>query len=181
MVAQKGNIVKVEYEGRLEDGTVFDSTAKHGGEPLEFILQAGQMIKGFDNAVAGMEVGEEKEVTLQPEDAYGERNPEYVIRVPKENFPAEAKEGMMIGLPMPNGQQAPAVIAKIEDTEVTLDLNAPMAGKVLIFKIKLVEVVEGDHTPKVHECGCGDEACGENCACESEEDKSEEEAAPAAQ
>lgn len=163
MEAQKGNIVKVEYEGRLEDGSVFDSTEKHGGEPLEFILGAGQMIRGFDSAVNGMKVGDEKEVTLQPEDAYGEHNPQYVIEVPKQNFPEEAKEGMMIGLPMPNGAQAPAVIKKIGEETVTLDLNSPMAGKVLIFKIKLVDLVEGDHTPEMPEHGCG-----ENCGCEEE-------------
>ena len=116
------------------------------------------MIKGFDEAVSGMKVGEEKEVTLQPEDAYGQHNPEYVIKVPKQNFPAEAKEGMMIGLPMPNGQQAPAVIKEIGETEVTLDLNAPMAGKVLIFKIKMVEIVEGDHSAQMAH-GC----CGGSC------------------
>jgi FKBP-type peptidyl-prolyl cis-trans isomerase 2 len=139
MEIKEGSKIKVEYEGRFEDGTVFDASEKHG-QPLEFEAGAGMVVPGFDKAVIGMKVGEEKEIKLQPEEAYGQPNPQAVQKVPKEKFPAEAKEGMMIGIPLPNGQQIPAKIQKIEEKEVTLDMNHPMAGKVLIFKIKIVSV-----------------------------------------
>jgi len=139
MVVEKGNTIKVDYTGSFEDGEVFDASEKHG-EPLEFKAGEGMVVPGFDAAVIGMEVGEEKSVTLKPEEAYGEKHPNAVQIVPKDKFPAEAKEGMMIGVPLPNGQQIPAKITKIDDKEVTIDMNHPMAGKVLVFKIKIVSI-----------------------------------------
>lgn len=158
MVVEKGSKIKVDYEGRFEDGEVFDASSKHG-QPLEFVAGSGMVVSGFDNAVIGMDVGEEKEVTLKPEEAYGEVHEQAVQKVPKKNFPAEAKEGMMVGVPMPNGQQIPAKIVKIGDDEVTLDMNHPMAGKTLVFKIKVVEV--GEKVDLDKECS-GD--CG-GCSC----------------
>jgi peptidylprolyl isomerase len=141
MAVEKGNTIKVEYTGSFEDGEVFDASEKHG-EPLEFKAGEGMVVPGFDNAVIGMSVGEEKTVTLSPEDAYGEPNANAIQAVPKESFPKEAEVGMMIGVPLPNGQQVPAKITKITDTEVTIDMNHPMAGKVLVFKIKVVEILK---------------------------------------
>jgi FKBP-type peptidyl-prolyl cis-trans isomerase 2 len=186
-----GNKVKVEYEGRFPTGEVFDSTEKHGGEPLEFIVGSGMLVSGFEKAVEGMAEGEEKEVILEPKDAYGDVNPQALQKVPKDRFPPEAKEGMMIGIPTPMGQ-IPATIAKIEDDGVTIDMNHPMAGKTLVFKIKVVSFEEGDFLTEMrkaqeeqmkamqamqqgHACGCGDgscssedkdSSCGEGaCAC----------------
>ena len=139
MVVEKGNKIKVEYTGSFESGEVFDASEKHG-QPLEFEAGAGMVVPGFDAAVIGMNVGEEKEVTLKPEEAYGMPNEQAVQKVPKDKFPAEAKEGMMIGVPLPNGQQIPAKIVKIGEKEATLDMNHPMAGKTLIFKIKILEI-----------------------------------------
>ena len=139
MVVKKGDKIKVDYEGRFESGEVFDASEKHG-QPLEFEAGKGMVVPGFDAAVIGMDVGEEKTVTLKPEEAYGMPNDKAVQKVPKDKFPAEAKEGMMIGVPLPNGQQMPAKIVKIDDKEVTIDMNHPMAGKVLVFKIKIVEI-----------------------------------------
>jgi len=140
MVVEKGNKIKVEYEGSFESGEVFDASERHG-KPLEFEAGAGMVVPGFDNAVIGMDVNEEKTVTLKPEEAYGPRNDQAIQKVPKDKFPAEAKEGMMIGVPLPNGQQIPAKIEKIDEKEVTIDMNHPMAGKTLIFKIKIVEIL----------------------------------------
>ena len=139
MVVEKGNKIKVEYTGSFENGEVFDASEKHG-EPLEFEAGDGMVVPGFDNAVIGMDVGEEKEVTLKPEEAYGMPNEQAIQKVPKDKFPAEAEEGMMIGVPLPNGQQVPAKITKITDKEVTIDMNHPMAGKTLVFKIKIVSI-----------------------------------------
>ncbi len=140
MVVKKSDKIKVEYTGSFESGEVFDASEKHG-KPLEFEAGAGMVVPGFDAAVIGMEKDEEKTVTLKPEEAYGPRNDQAIQKVPKDKFPAEAKEGMMIGVPLPNGQQIPAKIVKIDDKEVTIDMNHPMAGKTLIFKIKIVEVL----------------------------------------
>ena len=139
MTIKKGDKVKVEYTGTLEDGTVFDSSEKHG-QPLEFEAGAGMVIKGFDQAVIGMKKGEEKEVTIKPEDAYGPVNPQMVQKIPKEKLPEGQKyeAGMMLMMQLQTGQQLPVKIVEVGKTEVTLDLNHPLAGKTLKFKIKIV-------------------------------------------
>lgn len=140
MEVKKGNKVKVEYEGKLDDGTVFDSSKKHG-QPLEFEAGAGKVIPGFDNAVIGMKEGDEKTVKIEVNDAYGERKEELVKEVPKEQMPeGDLQVGMMIGVGLPNGQQVPATISEVGDKSVTLDLNHPLAGKNLTFEIKVVEI-----------------------------------------
>ena len=144
MPVKKGDSVKIDYTGTLEDGTVFDASEKHG-KPLEFSVGSGMVIKGFDDAVMGMEKGQEKEVTIQPADAYGDIKPDMMKKVPREQLPKEQepKAGMMLVIGLPDGQQIPAKIAEVTDKEVTLDLNHPLAGKVLKFKIKVVEVGKG--------------------------------------
>jgi peptidylprolyl isomerase len=140
MAVKKGDTVKVEYEGKLDDGTVFDSSKKHG-QPLEFEAGAGKVIPGFDNAVIGMEEGEEKTVKIDVKDAYGERNDQLVKEVPRTQMPeGDIKEGMMLGVGLPNGQQVPATISKVEAETVTLDLNHPLAGKNLTFEIKVIGI-----------------------------------------
>ena len=141
MVVKKGDKIKVEYTGSFESGEVFDASEKHG-KPLEFEAGVGMVVPGFDAGVIGMDVGEGKTITLKPEEAYGMPNEQAIQKVPKDKFPAEAKEGMMIGVPLPNGQQMPAKITKIDDNEVTIDMNHPMAGKTLVFKIKIVEILK---------------------------------------
>ena len=142
-IVKKGDKVTVHYTGTLEDGTVFDSSDKHEA-PLEFIVGGGQLIKGFDDAVVGMKLDEEKEIKIPPEEAYGEYNPEYVKEMPKEVFPKEQEiqEGMMFLLNLPNGRQVPVRISEVTEDTVTVDLNPPLAGKTLIFKIKILEIEE---------------------------------------
>jgi len=139
MVVKKGDKVKVEYEGKLDDGTVFDSSEKQG-KPLEFEVGAGQMIKGFDAAVDGMDLNEEKEIVLKPEQAYGERNEEAIQKIPRDKLPAEAKVGGMLVAKLPNGGQMAATIKEMDDKEATVDMNHPMAGKTLHFKVKVVGI-----------------------------------------
>ncbi|MBW3018637.1 peptidylprolyl isomerase [Candidatus Woesearchaeota archaeon] len=140
MKAEKGDWVKVEYEGKLEDGTVFDSSKQHG-EPLHFEVGSKMMIKGFDEAVEGMEKGQEKEFTLEPADAYGERIDEMVRDFPKEKMPeGDIKPGVMLTLVHPSGQQILAKVVEVKDDAVKLDLNHPLAGKKLKFWIKVVDV-----------------------------------------
>jgi FKBP-type peptidyl-prolyl cis-trans isomerase 2 len=141
MTVKKGDKVKVEYTGTLEDGEVFDASEKHG-KPLEFEVGAGQMIPGFDSAVEGMSLNEEKEITLQPDEAYGQPNPQMLQKVSKDKLPSgqDPAVGMVLGVGLPNGQQMPAKITEVTEKEVTIDLNHPLAGKTLKFKIKVVGV-----------------------------------------
>ena len=137
--AKEGSTVSVEFEGKLEDGTVFDKTK--AGEPLVFTIGEHRIIPAFEKAVEGMEVGEEKEIHLEPKDAFGERREELVIGVPKKNFPQgmELKEGSLIKVGLPNGMQAPAKVVKVTEEVVVLDMNHPLAGKKVTFKIKLLD------------------------------------------
>ena len=137
--AEKGKIAEVEYEGKFDDGTVFDTSA--GKQPLKFAVGAGEVIKGFDEAVEGMKVGEEKEIKLEPKEAYGDINPNLVKSFPKDKFPQdkELTPGMIAMMTTPMGQ-VPATIKEVKEAEVILDLNHPLAGKNLNFKIKLLSL-----------------------------------------
>jgi len=140
MAIKKGDKIKVEYTGTLEDGTVFDSSEK-AGHPLEFEVGDGKIIKGFDQAVIGMEKGQEKEITVKPAEGYGDPNPELLKKFPKEKLPKdpEPKQGMYLTLSTQDGKQIPARIKEVGDNDVTIDLNHPLAGKTLKFKIKILE------------------------------------------
>ena len=141
MVVKKGDKIKVEYEGTLDDGTVFDSST-HGdhSHPIEFEVGSGQVIPGFDKAVIGLKKGEEKTIKLKPSEAYGQPKPEMIKKLPKDKLPPEVKKGMMLGMQIPNGPTIPARVTEVGDKEVTLDLNHPLAGKVLNFKLKVIEI-----------------------------------------
>ena len=138
MPVKQGDKVKVEYEGTFDDGTVFDSSKNHG--PLEFEAGTGKVIPGFDQAIIGMEVGQEKTIKIAPKDGYGERNEQLIKNLPKDNMPANIEPGVGVALSLPDGRQIPATVVQITDTEVTVDLNHPLAGKVLNFKLKVVSI-----------------------------------------
>ena len=143
MVIKKGDLIAVNYEGRFEDGEVFDSSSREGHEhPLEFTAGIGQVVQGFDKAVLGMEKGQEKEFTLKPEEAYGEYNPQLQQKVRRDQLPndQEPEVGMTIIAKTPDGSQFPIQITAVEKDEITLDMNHPLAGKTLIFKIKILDV-----------------------------------------
>jgi peptidylprolyl isomerase len=141
MAIKKGDKVKVNYTGTLDDGTVFDSST-HGDHehPIEFTVGNGELIKGFDDGVIGMKKGDEKTIKIEPANAYGEHQPDLVKKFPRANMPPEAKVGMILGLKTQDGHQFPATITAMDDKEVSLDLNHPLAGKRLTFKISVVEV-----------------------------------------
>lgn len=138
--AHTGDLVSVHYTGKLEDGTVFDSSRE--GEPLEFKLGSGAVIEGFDQAVSGMEVGQSREVKIAPDDAYGPRREEMQLQVPRAQLPdgLDPEEGEMLGIQVAPGQQAVARITSVSDDAVTLDLNHPLAGQSLVFDIELVGI-----------------------------------------
>jgi peptidylprolyl isomerase len=143
MAIKNGDKIKMEYEGTLEDGTVFDSSGRHKG-PLEFEVGAGKVIKGLEHAVIGMEKGEERQIKLQPQEAYGERNPKLFRKIPKDQLPRKVEElepGMLMVINLPSGLQVPARIVEVTDSDATIDLNHPLAGKTLNFKIKIVDIL----------------------------------------
>ncbi len=141
MPVKKGDKVKIEYEGTLDDGTVFDSSEKHG-QPLEFEIGSGQVIPGFENAIIGMEKGKEKKIKIKPEEAYGEYKEELKKDIPRSIFPKEMelKPGKVVGLQTSEGMKIGAVIKEVKKDDVVVDLNHPMAGKTLNFRIKVLEI-----------------------------------------
>ncbi len=138
---QNGNKVKVHYTGKLANGEQFDSSL--GREPLEFIVGAGEMIKGFDAAMPGMGPGEKKTVSILPKDAYGERSEEALIVFPRVNVPPDMplEIGMQLSLRNQEGQPFPVTIAEIKEDAIILDGNHILAGKELVFDIELVEII----------------------------------------
>ena len=138
--AKQGNSVKVHYTGKLDDGTVFDSSV--GREPLDFTVGARQLIAGFDEAVVGMAVGEKKTVRIAPEQAYGPHNPEMTLQVPRSQLPAEIQPelGMQLEASQEGGHSMVVTVVEVTDESVTFDANHPLAGKALTFEIEVVEL-----------------------------------------
>lgn len=135
-----GDTVKVHYTGTLEDGAVFDTSQER--EPLEFTIGRGQIIPGFEKAVIGMDEGDSATVDIPSDKAYGAVREDLIISVPKDQLPDEVEPqiGMQLQVNQPDGKPIPVRITEIEETELTLDANHPLAGKDLTFEIELVEV-----------------------------------------
>jgi len=138
MAVKAGEKVKVEYVGKLNNGTVFDKSEE--GKPLEFTVGEGKLIPDFERAVEGMNVGETKTITIPAEHAYGKRDETLVRRLQRSVFPdnINPEKGMAINLYLPNGAVLAATIVDITDNEVVVDLNHPLADKDLTFDIKVV-------------------------------------------
>jgi FKBP-type peptidyl-prolyl cis-trans isomerase 2 len=139
--AKAGDTVRVHYTGKLEDGSIFDSSQER--EPLEFTIGSGQVIPGFEAAVTGMATGESKSTTIPPEEAYGPRRQEMVAVVDREQLPddLEVNVGQRLQVQQPDGRQIVVSVADIAEKTVTLDANHELAGKTLTFDLELVEVV----------------------------------------
>ena len=139
--AKSGDTVKVHYTGKLEDGTVFDSS--EGKNPLEFTIAAGEVISGFEEAIVGMEVGETKTITVPSDKAYGPHKEDMVIVIELDKFPEniQPKVGQYLEVNQTNGQKFLVEVTDISEDKVTLDANHPLAGKDLTFEIQLVEIV----------------------------------------
>ena len=140
--AQSGDLVRIHYTGRLDDGRTFDTSRE--GEPLQFTLGDGAVIPGFEEAVVGMTPGETKTVSLAPEDAYGPHRPEMVQEVERGLLPAnmQLKPGLQLQAQSRDGEPLLLVVREVADDKVTLDANHPLAGERLTFDIELVELDE---------------------------------------
>jgi peptidylprolyl isomerase len=130
---QAGDRVFVDYTGRLENGTVFDSSI--GAAPIEFVAGRGQMIEGFENAVMDMRVGQEKTITLQPSEAYGDWSETNIIEVNRTLIPNNTQVGDVLY----SGSQQ-VVVLELKNQTAMLDFNHPLAGKVLVFDIKIIDI-----------------------------------------
>lgn len=137
-----GKTVRVHYRGTFNDGGQFDSSYDRG-EPLEFVCGAGMMIPGFDAAVVDMEVGQEIDVHLMPEEAYGQPNPEAVFSAEIAEVPGteDLSVGQQVYLTSDYGQPIPVKVTAKDDTTITFDANHELAGRELNFRIELVEVL----------------------------------------
>lgn len=139
--AKNGDTVKVHYTGKLEDGTVFDTSADH--DPLEFTIGEGQLIPGFEKAVVGMNPGESKTTEVSPDEGYGPHREDLVLDVAPDQFPEhlDPEVGQNLQLRQPDGQTVNVTVTDISGSSVTLDANHPLAGQDLTFDIQLVEIV----------------------------------------
>ncbi len=135
-----GDIVEIFFEGKLEDGTVFDKTDEK--EPLKIKIGEGKILPAVENTIKEMKVGESKEVVVEPEDAFGPYIDELVADIPRSAINPDLKLelGMVLIIKLPTGKRYPARVIDIKDDSVKIDLNHPLAGKRLIFLITLVKV-----------------------------------------
>jgi FKBP-type peptidyl-prolyl cis-trans isomerase 2 len=136
-----GDTVKVHYTGKLEDGSVFDSSESR--DPLEVTLGQGKLIPGFEHAVVGLEVGDKTTASIESTDAYGARREDLEVTIERNQLPEDIQPevGMQLQLNQPDGQPVPVQITKVEEESIIIDANHPLAGKDLIFDIELVEIV----------------------------------------
>lgn len=138
--AQTGDTVHIHYTGRLQDGTVFDTSQDR--DPLSFTLGEGEVIPGFEAAVAGMEPGESKVAEIPSTEAYGPRREELELSLPREQFPdgVDPEVGQQLQMRTAEGQTFPVTVTGATPDTVELDANHPLAGKDLTFDIQLVKV-----------------------------------------
>jgi peptidylprolyl isomerase len=137
--AKNGDTVSVHYKGTLDDGTVFDSS--EDGDPISFTLGSAEVIPGFETAIEGMSIGDEKTQRIESENAYGPRREELVFKVPREQLNGQEVEvGDMLRIGFPDGSSAAVQVSELDDASVTLDANHPLAGKDLTFELRLVAI-----------------------------------------
>ncbi len=136
---EAGKTVKVHYKGTLDDGSVFDSS--EGRDPIEFQMGSGSLIPGFEAAVAEMEIDETRSVTIPSAEAYGDMNEDMVGEIPRSNLPddIEPEVGMVLSMQSPDGEMPVRVVA-LDEENLTLDANHPLAGQNLTFELTLIEV-----------------------------------------
>lgn len=141
--AKEGDTVHIHYTGRLQDGTVFDTSRER--EPIEFEIGAQKVIPGFEKLVQGMEPGDTKTGTITPEDGYGPRRDDMVLDVDRDSLPddVEPEVGQQLQMHTQGGQAVPVQITNVEEDHITVDANHPLAGRTLEFDVELVNIEDG--------------------------------------
>lgn len=139
--AKENDKVKVHYTGKLKNGQVFDTSKER--DPLEFQIGEQTIIPGFENAVKGMQVNEKKEVTILPEDAYGEVNENMIHDIPRENIEQDVNPevGQEVAIKLSDGSSVPAQVIEVNEKSIKIDANHPLAGRELQFELELVEIL----------------------------------------
>jgi peptidylprolyl isomerase len=137
-VVEIGDTVEIKYIGKLKDGTIFDQSEEE--KPLRFEIGTGRVIRGLDDALIGMTVGQEKEVEVPPQEGYGGYNPKKVKKIPKGIKEKDLKENTVIDVKLKGGQTILATVLEVTSSHVLLDFNHPLAGKKLLFAIKLLNI-----------------------------------------
>ncbi|HNW28783.1 MAG TPA: peptidylprolyl isomerase [Spirochaetota bacterium] len=168
-MVEEGKFVQIQYTGTFDNGEIFDSNV--GLEPLEFQVGSGAIIAGLDRGIMGMKIDDEKNITIKPEDGYGDYNNDFVLTVPlaemQSNFNPEP--GMVISIQMENGSLIPARITEVNGETVILDLNHPMAGKTLHFAVKILAINDEAQLESGCDCcsdgSCSDDSCGDGGCC----------------
>ncbi len=159
LMVEEGKFIVIHYTGTFDDGEVFDTSKDR--DPLEFQVGSGMVIPGLDKAVAGMAIGDIKDIHIEADEAYGDyddtRKQSYPLEDVKQSF--DPQIGMNIAVQLDNGHQVPATVSEVTDAEVVIDMNHPLAGKALNFNIELLEINEG---PK-YSGGCS--SCGDSQGC----------------
>ncbi|MBW2468239.1 MAG: peptidylprolyl isomerase [Deltaproteobacteria bacterium] len=140
--AQVGDLVSVHYTGKLKNGEVFDSSKDR--DPLEFTLGNKELLPGFEDGVVGMKPGESKSVKLEPENAFGDRREDLLLKLPKKEFPHHITPsvGLQLRLSNASGNEMTVVVTEVGEDTVTLDANHPLSGEIVVFEIELVEIKE---------------------------------------
>ena len=149
---KNGSKIEVDYEGKVKDGQMFDTSKEDIARenniyqkqkeysPMKVIVGETPLIKGFTDALIGMRENEEKEITIEPKEGYGDKNPQFLVNVPKENFKGLSPKKEQLVVMEIKGQQRPARVKEIKEDKIKLDFNHPLAGRTLVFKLKIVKI-----------------------------------------
>ena len=142
-VAKVGSTVKVNYVGKLEDGTIFDEAKLHKG-PLKFKVGDNKFLPEFENGVIGLKAGEKKTITIKSENAYGQRQEKLLQKIGKDRLPkdVEPKVGQSLIARNEKNEEIVVIVTEVGEKDITIDMNHPLAGKELIFEIELLEIVK---------------------------------------
>lgn len=135
---ENGKVVDVHYTGKLNDGSVFDSS--EGREPLRFEIGSGQIIPGFESAIIGKNVGDKVTVTINPEEAYGEPREELFVKIPNDKLPGKVEVGQVLEATSEDGRSSQVLVHEVNEDHVIINGNHPLAGKELVFDIEVVSV-----------------------------------------
>ena len=146
---QPGSEVVMHFSITLEDGTVADST--EGEEPLRFVMGDQTLIEGLELALYGLKVGDKQNLIIAPENAYGHRDPENIHPMQRDEFPDEMdiKKGVIVGFVTPAGDEIPGTVIEVDEKQVTVDFNHPIAGHEIVFEVEILEITNGGKQPAI--------------------------------